>query len=271
MPTGTATRGHRRDQTHLVQWPRLGASGGRSSAARTPEGRGLNRLGVPFKSRGTTWEPIAALALRPGSRAGARPGHLWSGEPCPGRLPCFRCVSSAVTGDRQLVLLPQGRFPVLQSSSLWPREVGVGFLGRRVGDTTPGTLGILTQGFKDLEVRGCHQIRTSSPLHALYLSALWSSHLPVPRNMCPVSLRWDLIWKNSADNSGFYVFFLSLGCLLFINNKVKINLHVRMLFLQYTLPVSRQISWGLWQVLITLVSHITPEPVFFNLLILLHG
>lgn len=45
----------------------VGESQRRSGAARTPEGGRLNGLGVPFKSRGRTQEPIAALDLRPGS------------------------------------------------------------------------------------------------------------------------------------------------------------------------------------------------------------
>lgn len=50
----------------------MGESQRRSGAARTPEGGRLNGLGVPFKSRGRTQEPIAALDLRPGSRTGER-------------------------------------------------------------------------------------------------------------------------------------------------------------------------------------------------------
>lgn len=73
-----------------------GSRGLSRAAAGTPEGAGLNEAQPPFKSRGGAREPIAALALRPGSRAGERrgrpqPGELRSGRP----PPCLRCVRSS--------------------------------------------------------------------------------------------------------------------------------------------------------------------------------
>lgn len=72
MTTRDGPKGQRKGEVHLLRGAQMGASQRKSSAAGTPEGGRLNGLGVPFKSRGRTQEPIAALALRPGSQTDER-------------------------------------------------------------------------------------------------------------------------------------------------------------------------------------------------------
>lgn len=55
----------------------------------TRRGGRLNGLGVPFKSRGRTQEPIVALALRPGSRTGERRPRPEPGSCAQVALPAF--------------------------------------------------------------------------------------------------------------------------------------------------------------------------------------